>query len=173
MSNSLKIKKMKKVLKVILVIVIIAFIAIQFIRPVKNSGVENAAHQITAKYQVPQEVQQILKVSCYDCHSNTTNYPWYSEIQPVAWMLEGHILDGKDELNFSTFLNYPVWRHYKKFKEIGKEVKDGDMPLNSYTIFHREAVLSEDQKLLIQNWAANTMKEMEAENPAEDLEEPK
>jgi hypothetical protein len=47
------------------------------------------------------------------------------------------------------------------------------MPLNSYTIFHREAVLSEDQKLLIQNWAANTMKEMEAENPAEDLEEPK
>ena len=166
-------KKVKKVLKVILVIVIIAFIAIQFIRPVINSGEENAAHQITAKYQVPQDVQQTLKVSCYDCHSNTTQYPWYSKIQPIAWMLEGHILDAKDELNFSTFMNYPVWRQYKKFKEIGKEVEEGEMPLSSYTILHRDAILNEDQKILIQNWAANTMKEMEAENPAESLEEPK
>ncbi|AFL82139.1 hypothetical protein Aeqsu_2687 [Aequorivita sublithincola DSM 14238] len=164
---------MKKALKVILVIVIIAFIAIQFIRPVINSGEENVAHQITANYQVPQEVQQLLKVSCYDCHSNTTQYPWYSKIQPVAWILEDHILEGKDELNFSTFMNYPVWRQYKKFKEIEKEVKDGEMPLTSYTILHREAILSEEQKILIQNWAANTMKEMESENPAESLVKPK
>src|SRR5690606_12968495 len=104
MSNLLKMKKMKKVLKVILVIVIIAFIAIQFVRPTKNSGEEIAANQITAKYQIPPEVEQILKVSCYDRHSNTTHYPWYSNIQPVAWWLDDHIVEGKDELPFSTFM---------------------------------------------------------------------
>lgn len=176
MSNPLKIKKMKKikkVLKVILAIVIIAFIAIQFTRPAKNAGEEIAANQITAKYQVPQEVQQLLNVSCYDCHSNTTHYPWYSNIQPVAWMLDDHIVEGKDELNFSTFMDYPVWRQYKKFKEIGKEVKDGDMPISSYTLLHRDAVLSADQKVLIQDWVANSMKEMEAQYPANSLAKPK
>ncbi len=164
---------MKKVLKVILVIVIIAFIAIQFIRPAKNSGEEIAANQITAKYEVPQDVQQILKVSCYDCHSNTTHYPWYSNIQPVAWWLDDHIVEGKDELNFSTFMEYPVYRQYKKFKEIGKEVKDGDMPMFSYTLAHRDAVMSADQKVLIQNWVVSSMKEMESQYPAKSLEKPK
>jgi len=164
---------MKKVLKIILIIVIIAFLAIQFIRPAKNSGVEIAANQITAKYEAPQEVQQLLQVSCYDCHSNTTRYPWYSNIQPIAWMLDDHIVEGKKELNFSSFMEYPVWRQYKKFREIGKEVKDGDMPMASYTLLHRDANLSADQKLSIQNWVANSMKKMEAEYPAESLIKPK
>lgn len=164
---------MKKVIKVILVIIVMAFIAIQFVRPMKNSGNEIVAKQITAKYEVPQEVQQILKVSCYDCHSNTTHYPWYSNIQPVAWWLEDHIVEGKDELNFSTFMEYPVWRQYKKFKEIGKEVKDGEMPMASYTLIHRDAVMTADQKLLIQNWVENSMKEMEAQYPKESLAKPK
>lgn len=164
---------MKKILKVILVIVIIAFIIIQFIRPSKNTGEEIAANQITAKYQIPQNVQQILNVSCYDCHSNTTHYPWYSNIQPVAWVLDDHIVEGKKELNFSTFMNYPVWRQYKKFKEIGKEVKDGDMPMFSYTLLHHDASLNDDQKLLIENWADTAMKEMEAKYPADSLVKPK
>lgn len=166
-------ENMKRVLKVILVIVIIVLIAIQFIRPTKNSGEEIAGNQITAKYETPQEVRQVLKVSCYDCHSNTTHYPWYFSIQPVAWMLEDHIEEGKKELNFSTFTNLPVWRQYKKFKEIGKEVKDGDMPIAAYTLMHRDAVLNADQKLLIQNWAANLMKEMETKYPADSLVKPK
>lgn len=139
---------MKKVLKIILIILVIAFIVIQFIKPSKNTNAEIAANQITAVQQVPENVQQILKVSCNDCHSNTTRYPWYSKIQPVAWFLNDHIVEGKRELNFSTFATYPPYRRYKKFKEINREVKDGDMPLFSYTLLHRDAVLSADQKLI-------------------------
>ena len=164
---------MKKVLKTALVIIIIAFIVIQFIRPSENAGEEIAANQITAVQQVPDDVQQILKVSCNDCHSNTTHYPWYSKIQPVAWFLNDHIVEGIKELNFSEFANYPTYRRYKKFKEIGKEVKDGDMPMFSYTLLHRDASLNADQKLLIENWAANAMKEMEAKYPADSLVKPK
>ena len=164
---------MKKVLKVLLLLIIIILISIQFVRPEKNAGEEIAQNQITANYRVPDDVQLVLKVSCYDCHSNTTQYPWYSKIQPVAWMLDDHIVEGKKELNFSTFSTYPTYRRYKKFKEISGEVKDGEMPLFSYTIIHRDAVLNDNQKLLLQNWATNAMKEMEAQYPADSLMKPK
>lgn len=164
---------MKKVLSNSLIILLVALIVIQFIRPGKNQGEEIAETQITAKYQIPEDVKHILNVSCYDCHSNTTHYPWYYNIQPVAWVLNDHIVEGKKELNFSTFTNYPVWRQYKKFKEIGKEVKEGHMPMSSFTLLHRDAVLSAEQKLSIQNWAGSAMKEMEASYPSDSLIKPK
>lgn len=164
---------MKKIIRVAIIIVIVIFVAIQFIRPAKNAGEEIADNQITAVQQVPDDLQQTLKVSCYDCHSNTTVYPWYSKIQPVAWFLDDHIAEGKKELNFSVFASYPVYRRYKKFKEIGEEVKSGDMPMLSYTLLHRGASLSESQKLALINWAAGAMKDMEAKYPADSLARPK
>lgn len=164
---------MKKVLKVVLIIVIAAFVVIQFIRPVKNLEVENPDNQITAIHKVPAPIQQILKVSCNDCHSNTTRYPWYNNIQPVAWVLHHHIVEGKKELNFSEFTTYPTYRRYKKFKEIQKQIKEDEMPLTSYTIPHRDAVLDVEKKSAIISWAANAMKEMEVKYPADSLVKPK
>ena len=164
---------MKRILKTILIVLLIALIIIQFFRPSKNQGEEIAANQITAVQNVPADVQQMLKVSCYDCHSNTTHYPWYSKIQPVAWFLDDHIVEGKKEINFSMFATYPTFRQYKKFKEIQKQIKEDEMPLYSYTILHRDAVLSADQKSTLINWAANAQKEMEAKYPADSLVKPK
>ena len=160
---------MKRILKTVLIVLLIAFIVIQFFKPSKNQGEEIAVNQISAVQKVPADVQQILNVSCNDCHSNTTHYPWYNNFQPVAWVLDDHIVDGKKELNFSVFANYPTYRRYKKFKEISKQVKDGDMPLFSYTLIHRDAVLNADQKQEIQNWTANSIKEMENQFPADSL----
>ena len=164
---------MKKVLKTILIVLIVAFIVIQFFKPEKNLGVEVASNQIAAVQNVPDDVQQILKVSCNDCHSNTTYYPWYSKIQPVAWFLNDHIIEGKKELNFSEFASYPTFRRYKKFKEIQKQIKEGEMPLFSYTVLHRDAVLDTVQKTTLIDWAANAMKEMEAKYPVDSLVKPK
>lgn len=166
-------KKNKKILKIVVVIIVIGLIIIQFFRPEKNEGEEIAAKQITAIQQVPPDVQQILKVSCYDCHSNTTHYPWYDRIEPVAWFLHDHIVEGKKELNFSEFATYPTYRRYKKFKEIKKQVQDGEMPLFSYTIPHRDAVLTSEEKAILENWATNAMKEMEVKYPADSLVKPK
>ncbi len=80
--------KMKRALKIILIILLVAFIVIQFIRPAENKNDEIAQDQITATYTVPDSVMKNLKVSCYDCHSNTTVYPFYWKIQPVAWFLQ-------------------------------------------------------------------------------------
>ena len=61
------------------------FVVIQFIRPTKNTASALNGNDISTKYKMPTEVQNILKTSCYDCHSNNTNYPLYSYVQPVAW----------------------------------------------------------------------------------------
>lgn len=160
---------MKKFFKVFLLILLIVLVVIQFIKPEKNKGEEIASQQITAINPVPENVQQILKTSCYDCHSNTTKYPWYSNVQPVAWFLNDHIIEGKRELNFSTFATSPAARRYKKFKEIKEQVEKGEMPLQSYTLIHRDAVLSDSQKAAVVTWANNSIKEMEAKYPADSL----
>lgn len=160
---------MKNILKLILTILVLAFIVIQFFRPEKNLAAEIPESQITAKHQIPESVMTIFKNSCYDCHSNTTAYPWYWHVQPVAWFLDNHIRDGKRHLNFSEFSSYLAARQYKKLKEIAREVKDGDMPMYSYTIIHRGTSLSDQQKLEIQNWVTSAMKEMENQYPADSL----
>ncbi len=160
---------MRKFLQLLLIVVVIALIVIQFFKPEKNASAEIATEGISAKHAVPENVQQILKVSCYDCHSSNTVYPWYAKIQPASWFLANHIADGKKQLNFSIFSTYSAARRYKKFKEIAQQVKDNEMPLFSYTIIHRDAVLNPDQKSAIENWAATSMKEMELQYPTDSL----
>ena len=104
---------MKKFFKRFLLLLLLVFIGIQFFRPAKNKSEGISANDITAKYAVPDDVKAILKTSCYDCHSNNTNYPWYSNIQPVAWWLKDHIDEGKRELNFSEFASYRIGRQYR------------------------------------------------------------
>jgi hypothetical protein len=164
---------MKKIIKTILIVLLIALIIIQFIRPAENKNEEIAQENITAKFPIPDSLHNILKVSCFDCHSNNTVYPFYFKIQPVAWFLNNHIQDGKRHLNFSTFSSYPVWRQYDKFKDIVEQIKKDEMPLTSYTLIHRDAILSAGQKMAIIDWSNAQMKEMEAKYPADSLAKPK
>ncbi len=165
---------MKKILKLLGIILLVAFIVIQFFRPTKNTSIDPAAFasDISKAYEVPDDVQLILQTSCYDCHSNNTKYPWYSNIQPVAWWLNDHILEGKKEVNFSEFASYRVGRKYKKFEEIVEQLEENEMPLPSYTRIHRNAILSKEQKLSLTNWATAIRDSMKVQYPADSLKRP-
>ena len=163
---------MKKFLKRFFLLLLLAFIAIQFFRPAKNVSKTISANDITTKYALPQGVQTILKTSCYDCHSNNTVYPWYSNIQPVAWWLDDHIKEGKKELNFSEFATYRIGRQYKKLEEINDEVKEEKMPLESYTLIHGDAKLTQQQKLSLANWVVTLRDSIKAQNPEDSLKRP-
>ncbi|MGH2565457.1 MAG: heme-binding domain-containing protein [Ginsengibacter sp.] len=129
-----------------------SLIIIQFIRPGRNKSDQVLATDFTKIFSVPADVQSVLQNTCYDCHSNNTHYPWYFNIQPVAWIMASHIKNGRKELNFSEFGNYTQRRQASKLKDIADQVKDGEMPLSSYKLMHRNARLSEDQKVLFVNW---------------------
>lgn len=143
-------------IKKILVGILIVFIASQFIQPVRNKNGQVLATDISKTYSLPENVQGILKAACYDCHSNNTEYPWYVNIQPVGWMLTRHIKQGKEELNFSEFGSYSARRQMSKLKSIVNSIKDGTMPLSSYTFIHKNAKLSQGDKVLIIDWVQKT-----------------
>lgn len=128
------------------------FIAIQFIRPKRNSSKSIQEADLVTNFDVPQDVAILLRSSCYDCHSNNTRYPWYADVQPFGWILSDHIEDGKAELNFNEFTNYSQRRKVSKLKAIQNSIKDGSMPLRSYTALHRDAKLSGEKKTLLINW---------------------
>lgn len=156
-------------MKKIIIALLLVFVVIQFFRPEKNISTGIAVNDISNKYTVPPEVYSSLNSSCYDCHSNNTVYPKYASFQPLSWWINHHIDEGKEELNFSEFAAYPIRRQYKKLDEIIKQIKENEMPLASYTIIHKNAVLSEAQKKSIENWASVLMDSIKANYPADSL----
>ena len=128
-------------------------VMIQFIRPEKNLGTADGENDITHSVAIDPEIKSILVKSCYDCHSNHTEYPWYANIQPVASWLAHHVEEGKGELNFSEFTTYKLKRKKHKLKELAEQVKTDEMPMSSYTLIHKDAILSPDQKLKLMKWA--------------------
>ena len=158
-----------KIFKRILILLLIIFVAIQFIRPAKNKSEGISANDISTKYPVPDSIQVILKVACNDCHSNNTRYPWYAEVQPVAWWLNGHIVDGKRGLNFSEFASYRIKKQFHRLDDIDELVKKNAMPLSSYTIIHTDAKLSERQKLALYSWTEALRDTIKAHYPADSL----
>jgi hypothetical protein len=160
---------LKKILKRTFQILLLAFIIIQFIRPAKNKSEGVSNNDISKVYSVPEDVQTILKTSCYDCHSNNTVYPWYANIQPAAWWLNDHIQEGKRELNFSEFASYRIGRQYRKLDEINEQVKEGEMPLDSYLWIHTNAKLDDKQKLTLAKWVTSVRDTIKANYPADSL----
>ena len=145
----------------VLIAVTAVFVAIQFIQPAKNKSEQVLSTDITKIYSVPNSVQSILKTSCYDCHSNNSHYPWYFNIQPAAWLMANHIKEGKADLNFSDFGSYSQHHQRSKLKTIADQVNDDEMPIWSYTLIHKNTILSKQQKETIANWATNTKDSLE------------
>ncbi|MBS1753933.1 MAG: heme-binding domain-containing protein [Bacteroidetes bacterium] len=128
-------------------------------RPEKNISSVETKERIEKLYNVPDSVMVILKSACYDCHSNNTRYPWYSNIQPVALFLNMHIVDGKKELNFDEFGSYSTRRQQSKLKAIASQVRDREMPLRSYSIMHKNARLTSGERDYIITYFLQKIKE--------------
>lgn len=133
-------------------VLIVLFVVIQFVRPSKNTGDAHGANSITTTI----EVERVLQTACYDCHSNHTEYPWYCNIQPVGWWTAHHVNEGKEELNFSEFNTYSLKRKLRKLKEIKEQLDENEMPLDSYTIIHKNAKLNPNDKELLLKWITDT-----------------
>ncbi len=154
---------MKPIKKIILAFAVV-FGAIQFIQPAHNKSGQVLPTDFTKIYTVPTDVQNILQNACYDCHSNNTIYPWYSNIQPMAWMMKRHIDDGKEKINFSEFGSYSSRRRISKLKGIANQIKDDEMPISSYKMMHTKATLTKEENFLIIDWMNKTADSLSASN---------
>ncbi len=133
-------------IKIILGLILI-FAALQVVNPIDTDPKEiDPANSILSSDEVPDEVKTIIKKACFDCHSNETDWPWYSKIAPISWWINDHIEHGSHHLSFSKWKIYSKEEKDKKMHEIVEEIEEGEMPLYSYTILHNEAVLTEQEK---------------------------
>jgi hypothetical protein len=163
---------MKKVFKTIGWILLIAFIVIQFFRPEKNISTADQPNAISKKFAVSTDVKTILDKACMDCHSNNTRYPWYNNIQPVTWWLDNHVKDGKKELNFDEYTTRRPRFQYRRMEQTIDLVKKKEMPIDSYTWTHKDAILSDDEKTKLYDWAKSVMTTLESQYPIDSLKRP-
>lgn len=148
---------MKKInIKNIGIALLAILLLIQFIPTAKNNGESAGENDIAHVVDMPADVQATLKVSCYDCHSNHTEYPWYSKLQPLGFWLDHHVDEGKRELNFSEFATYKKKRQLHKLDEVVEMLEAQEMPLSSYTLIHTDAKLSAVQQTQLILWAKET-----------------
>lgn len=156
---------MSSIIKKIALSGIAIFLLMQLYQPERNLDyVRVSPLHFFKTFSVPAKVQGILKTSCFDCHSNNTNYPWYSYVQPVRMLMDSHIKEGKENLNFSEFGTYSKRKQRTKLDRMIKQIKSDEMPLASYTILHKNAILTNENKALLLKWIEKKSDSISANN---------
>lgn len=143
---------------------LVIFMLMQILQPARNKSAQAMPQDISTLVPMPDDVQGILKKSCYDCHSNNTEYPWYAYVQPLHWYLNSHIRSGKEELNFNEFAGYTLRRRQNKLRAIENSLKDGTMPLSSYIMIHRNAILDPREKSILIKWVQDSRDSLTRKN---------
>ena len=118
----------------------------------KTPGDTNPENDFIVIEQAPEEVAQLMKAACYDCHSNSTNYPWYSNIAPVSWWLKRHVRKGGYSLNYSEWGSYDEGKRKHKREESADFIGKGWMPIGPYKLTHPVARLTDEQRQMLVDW---------------------
>jgi len=144
---------MSKRQKLVGLILVGVLIAIQFIQPEQNLSDDLPESDMLHSLAAPQEVAGLLKNSCYDCHSAHTRYPWYSKLAPASWYLNLHVVKGKDALNFSEYRLQKKRKKIETLSSLCEVIESGAMPLKSFLLIHRDAVLDDEEILRLCEWS--------------------
>ncbi len=146
-------RKLRKILKWGLLVVLCLFVIAQFYRPAKTNPVIEASNALEAHVQVDPKVAAIINRSCADCHSNKTRWPWYSHVAPVSWFVIDHVDHGRSHLNFSEWGKYDRNEQRKLLNVTSEIVREGGMPLSSYTPLHPGSKLTAEDIKTLCDWA--------------------
>lgn len=143
---------MKKWLKRIGIVAIVLLVAIQVYQPTRTNPAVDPKQEIHGVLKVEPAVATILNRSCNDCHSNRTNWPWYSRVAPASWLVVSDVQRGRSAVNFSEWGRYSLQDQRKQLKEVCSAVAEGEMPASQYTLIHRSAKLSADERSAVCRW---------------------
>jgi len=142
---------MRKILKWIGVVLAVVCIGIQFVPVERTNPPVDPEMTFQAKVNVPPYIDNIVRTSCYDCHSNETAWPWYSYVAPVSWLVSKDVVEARAQLNFSEW-DYNMFRSVGRLDQMAEEVYQGNMPLPIYLTMHPSSKLTEADKDSLINW---------------------
>jgi hypothetical protein len=152
-----------KILKWSGIIILIALIILQILPKELPENSDDSLTNIIYVEQIPEGVADIFKVSCFDCHSNQTNYPWYSKIVPVYYLVKRDVEMGREEVNFSDWNDLSKRKKIKALSSSIEEVEEGTMPMKIHTLIHRDAVMTDSKKEAFISWCDNLSRELVGE----------
>lgn len=142
-------RRLKKVLVIAAVALVAAFAVIQLV----PYGRAHDNPRVVAEPAWDQQATRALAVrACFDCHSNETRWPWYSDVAPMSWLVQNHVDEGRRELNFSEWN-----RAQEEADEAADVVREGEMPPRSYTLLHPEARLTVAERSALADGLAASM----------------
>jgi len=127
----------KKIVTIALSSLLAIFVLIQFV-PYGHNHTNPPVIQ-EPNWDSP-KTKELAQRACYDCHSNESTYPWYSNVAPVSWLVQRDIEEGRLYLNFSD------WGHVREPYEISEAVSSGWMPPSQYTLMHPDAKLTQAER---------------------------
>jgi hypothetical protein len=113
--------------------------------------VDRSNPAVLADVAAPPPVAEVLRRSCYDCHSNETRWPWYSAVAPVSWMVARDVRLGRESLNFSTWERDEA-QGRESMAEILETVLEGEMPMAMYVRLHPDAALTSADVSVLRAW---------------------
>ncbi|VAY88051.1 hypothetical protein MNB_ARC-1_753 [hydrothermal vent metagenome] len=131
----------------LLKIFVFILLSFQLIQVDKTNPKYSKQYEIKAS----KEVMSIFKRACWDCHSNQTIWPWYSNIAPLSWEISRHVKLGRSYLNFSIWETYTKEQKLKKLEEIYRTIYAA-MPPKNYIKWHEKAKISKKDIKLIRDW---------------------
>lgn len=138
---------MKRSFRSAALVLTLGIAAVQLIQPNTVNPPVNPAKTLWNDRRVDPRVGEILRRACADCHSNETEWPWYSRISPVSWLVARHVSDGRAKLNLSKWDPTP-----DQLEEIYDSVAKSKMPLPSYFLMHPGARLSQADREVLRAW---------------------
>lgn len=144
---------MKKKLLYSLGSLLVVFLLIQLHRPVRSNPPIDPSETISMGLDIPEEVDAILRRSCYNCHSNETKWPWYSSIAPASWLVASDVKNARQYMNFSTWNTYRKAKRLSLLESICNVTSGKLMPLPQYLLLHPEAKLTHDEIEILCQWS--------------------
>jgi mono/diheme cytochrome c family protein len=121
-------------------------VGIQFIRPALTNP------PVTADFQAPPHVKQILKTSCYNCHSNETTLSWFDKPVPAYWIVVSDVREGRKHLNFSEIGKLSAAQQRAVLFESVSQIELGAMPLPAYKRMHPDSIITPKQLAILQRY---------------------
>ena len=139
-------------MKKVIILLIVILIGIQFITIDKTNPSADMTKDFIDITNPPSELGNVIKSACYDCHSNHTRYPWYSDVAPFSWLIKEHVNNGRRHMNFSIWPDYKEAKKANKIDECIEMIKSDEMPLKGYVMLHEEAEITHEQKMQLISW---------------------
>ena len=134
--------------RVPLIVVGSLFVAAQFVRFARTNP------RVDGDFVAPVEVKNTLRRACYDCHSNETGWPWYSEVAPFSWLTHREVSEGRRRLNFSEWAEYvsDPETAARKLEQISESLAHDDMPPWYYQLLHPGVRLTDAERATLLRW---------------------